>query len=67
MPDKKCYIIDVCACLDVNIEKNIQLKLDNYLPLAAELKRVYNVYTFEIIPIVVGATGLIISPVSNAM
>ena len=67
IPDKKYYIIDVCVCLDVNIDKNIQLKLDNYLPLTAELERVYNDYTFESIPIVVGATGLITSHVSNAM
>ena len=46
-------------CLDVNIDKNIKQKLDNYLPLAAELKRIYEQYTFEILPIVIGATGLV--------
>ena len=57
--EKKCYIIDICVCLDVNIDKNIKLKLDNYLPLAAELKRLYKDYTFEILPIIIGATGLV--------
>ena len=55
----KCYIMDICVCLDVNIDKNIKLKLDNYLPLAAELKRLYQNYNFEILPIVIGATGLV--------
>ena len=41
----KCYIMDICVCLDVNIDKNIKQKLDSYLPLAAELKRLYPVYS----------------------
>jgi len=55
----KCFILDVCVCLDVNIDKNIKLKLDSYLPLAAELKRLYPTYDFEVLPIVIGATGLV--------
>ena len=65
--EKKWYIIDVCVCLDVNINKNIQLKLDNYLPLSSELKRIYNDYSFEIIPIVIGATGVVTSHLSTAL
>ena len=67
VPDKKCFVIDICVCLDVNIEKNIQSKIDNYLPLVAELKRLYDNYTFEVIPIVVGATGLITSHICDAL
>ena len=55
----KCFILDICVCLDVNIDRNIKLKLDSYLPLAAELKRLYPTYTFEVLPIVIGATGLV--------
>ena len=55
----KCYIIDICVCLDVNIDKNIEQKLNSYLPLAAELKRLYPEYTFEIMPVVIGAAGLV--------
>ena len=57
--ESKCYILDICVCLDVNIDKNIKTKLDHYLPLAAELKRLYEKYTFEILPIVIGGTGLV--------
>lgn len=55
----KCFIMDICVCLDVNIDRNIKSKLDHYLPLAAELKRLYHHYDFEILPIVIGATGLV--------
>ena len=61
----KCFIIDVCVCLDVNIDKNIKQKLDSYLPLAAELKRLYEQYTFEILPVVIGATGLVTKKTSD--
>ena len=57
--ESKCYIMDVCVCLDVNIDKNIKHKLDSYLPLAAELKRLYKEYDFDVLPIVIGATGLV--------
>ena len=57
--DKQCFIIDISVGLDVNVTKNFSQKCDSYLPLAAELKRIYNKFTFEIIPITIGATGLV--------
>ena len=39
--------------------KNYKQKQDSYLLLTAELKWLYDDYTFEIIPIAVGATGLV--------
>ena len=62
-----CYIIDVPVGLDVNIDKNIALKLDSYLPLAAELKRLYNDYSFKVIPAILGATGLVTSHMSKML
>ena len=63
--EKKCHVIDICVGLDVNIDKNISMKLDHYLPLTAELKRLYKDYSFTINPIVIGATGLVTSHVSK--
>ena len=37
--EKRCFIIDISVGLDVNVTKNFNQKRDNYLPLAAELKR----------------------------
>ena len=65
--EKICYVIDVCVGLDVNIDKNISMKLDNYLPLTSELKRLYNEYSFKVIPIVLGATGLVTSHVKKML
>ena len=57
--EKKCYIIDIKVGLDVNINKNIDQKHDTYFLLSVELKRLYKHYTFEVIPIILGATGAI--------
>ena len=57
--EKTAFIVDVVVGLDVNVEKNEKLKLDHYLPLSTELKRLYPSYTFETIPISIGATGAI--------
>lgn len=51
--EMKCYVINKCVCLDVNIDKNIEQKIDNYLPLTAQLKRLYPQYVFEVSPVVV--------------
>ena len=59
--ENKCYIIDIIIGLDINVAKNINLKYDNYMQLSSELKRLYPSFTFEIIPIVLGATGLLSS------
>ena len=42
----KCFVIDISVGLDVNVSRNHQAKIDNYLPLLAELKRLYpNTYS----------------------
>ena len=43
----------------MNIDKNIEQKLNNYLPLATELKQLYPEYSFEVFPVIIGATGLV--------
>ena len=52
-------IIDICIPLDENVKANEKLKKDRYVQLTIGLKRLYPEYTFSIIPIVLGATGLI--------
>ena len=44
--------------LDINVDKNYELKHSSYLPFAAQLKRLYKHYKFKVVPIVVGATSL---------
>ena len=57
--ERKCFVIDISVGLDVNVSRNHQAKIDNYLPLLAELKRLYPEYVFDIVPIVIGATSFI--------
>ena len=56
---KLCFLIDVLIGLNVNVDKNYELKHNSYLPLAAESKRLYEHYKFEVVPIVVGAADLV--------
>ena len=57
--EKECKIIDICVPLDENLKANEKLKKDRYVQLSIGLKRLYPEYTFSIIPIVLGETGLI--------
>ena len=50
--------------LDVNVEKNYKTKQDNYLPLCVELKKLYPDFSYEVIPIAIGATGLVMKKLS---
>ena len=53
--------------MDVNVNKNYELKHSSYLPLAAELKRLYEHCKFEVVPIVAGATGLVINTLAKSL
>ena len=57
--DKTCFVIDVCVPLDQNIQQNEKLRQDRYVALTVGLKRIYLEYTYTVVPIVLGATGLV--------
>ena len=57
--DKTCFVIDVCVPLDQNIQQNEKLRQDRYVALTVGLKRLYPEYTYTVVPIVLGATGLV--------
>ena len=65
--EKLCLIIHVSIGLDVNVEKNYELKHSSYLPLAAELKHLYEDYKFEVVPIVVGANSLVTNTLTKSI
>ena len=65
LAEKKVFVIDVVVGLDVNVEKNYKTNLDNYLPLCIELKKLYPEFTFEVIPVAIGATGLVTKQLST--
>ena len=49
--DELCFIIDISVGLDLNATNEFNQKRDNYLPLAAELKHLYDKFNFEVIPV----------------
>ena len=57
--ENKCFIIDICVPLDENIHKQEKMKVDNYTLLVIGLSRLYPNYSYEVVPIVLGATGLV--------
>ena len=57
--DKTCAIVDICVPLDINVHVQEKTKCDTYAPLIVGLLRHYPQYKFEIVPLVVGATGLV--------
>ena len=52
---KICSIIEFSCPLDININKKINKKLENYGPLARNLHIMYPEYKFQVAPIVIGA------------
>ena len=57
--EKRCFIVEISVPADININRKIKEKYDNYYPLVGELQRMYHEYQYKIIPIIVGALGLI--------
>ena len=56
---KNCFVIDVCVPLDQNIQSNEKLRQDRYVALTVGLKRIYPEFNYTVVPIVLGATGLV--------
>jgi hypothetical protein len=65
--EKKCFIVDICVPLDENIHAQEKNKIDTYTPLSINLSRLYPDYTYVILPIVLGATGLITASLTKYM
>ena len=61
---KLCTIVEVCIPLDTNVTLRSTWKEKLYMPIISEMSRVYKNYTFEIIPIVIGALGTVPSSLS---
>lgn len=53
----QCTIIDIAIPSPANIVEKYKEKVAKYLPLAAEIRQVWNVENTRIVPIIIGATG----------
>ena len=57
--EKQCSVIDICAPLDFNVNNRQVMKIDKYMLLVSELQQLHPGYSYQIVPIVVGALGTI--------
>ena len=57
--NKLCKIVDICVPLDENVHTQEKRKKALYVQLAVALARMYPNYQYEIVSIVLGATGLV--------
>ena len=60
-----CAIVDICVPLDVNVHVQEKTKTDTYAPLIVGLLRHYPRYKYEVVPLVIGATGLVTDSLRN--
>jgi hypothetical protein len=56
---KTVYLIDVAIPNTPNLEKNYNERIQNYLPLAEEIKSVWKLNSVIIVPIIISTTGVI--------
>ena len=57
--EKQCSVIDICTPLDFNVSNRQVTKIDKYMLLVSELQQLHPGYSYQIVPIVVGALGTI--------
>ena len=57
--DRHCTTIEFSCPADINIEKKIKEKIDNYGPLIRNLEMVHENYNFKFIPIAIGTIGYV--------
>jgi hypothetical protein len=53
------YLIDVAIPNTPNLEKKYNEKIQNYLPLAEEMKSIWKLNSVTIVPVIISATGVI--------
>ena len=65
--EKTCKIIDIACPSDYNVIKKRREKLQNYTDLSIELKTIWNLNSVEIIPIIIGTTGVIYNGIKDEL
>ena len=57
--ERKAYVIDIACPSDYNVVKKRREKINHYTDLAIEIKSMWQLDNVVIVPIIIGATGLI--------
>ena len=62
---KICSVIEFTCLLDININKKVKAKLENYGQLVGNLQIMYPDYKFQVVPIVVRTMGSVPKSLTN--
>lgn len=65
--ERVSFIIDIAIPLRINIQKTHTGKFNKYLPLADEIKAVWNMEKVIVAITVIGATGVIVKIISQSL
>ena len=56
---KLCTIVELSVPLDFNVSSRQTSKVDKYVPLVSELHQMYWDYSYQIVPVIIGALGAV--------
>ena len=56
--ERKCHFIDISVPGDKRIELKEQKKIDNYIELRQDVKKIWNLSQVVVVPVVIGALGV---------
>ena len=57
--ERSCVIIDIALPEDIKVSKKEREKIERYQELKREIKRMWNIRSIKVIPVIVGALGSI--------
>ena len=55
--ERSCATIDIAISGDIRISRKEKEKIERYQELKKEIKRIWNIRTIKVIPVIVGAIG----------
>ena len=55
--ERRCAITDIAIPADIKVREKVKEKIDRYQELKREIKRMCNIRSIKVIPVVVGVLG----------
>jgi hypothetical protein len=65
--NKYTYLIDIAVPGTANLEKTYREKINKYIELADEIRRIWNQVEVKVIPILLSATGIVPKNMFNSL
>ena len=63
--ERSCATIDIAISGDIRISRKEKEKIERYQELKKEIKRIWNIRTIKVIPVIVGAIGCTLKKLKN--